>query len=109
MDGSATNDVWAVGATGTATLIQRWNGTAWSGVLSPSPAGASSASLRGIKTFGASGAWAVGNAVVPTASPSSRTLIQLWDGTRWSIVDSPSPDPTQNLLVAVDGVAEDDV
>jgi len=106
VDGSATGNVWAVGATGAAPLIQRWNGSAWNRVVSPSPAGASSADLRGVKAVSASDAWAVGNAVVPGGSPSSRTMIQRWNGTSWNIVPSPSPDPTQNLLVAVDRVAD---
>jgi hypothetical protein len=109
VDGSASNNIWAVGATGTTALIQRWNGTAWSSMSSPSPPGATNSALSGVKTFGASSAWAVGNAVVPGGNPSNRTLIQRWNGASWTSVASPSPDPVQNLLVAVDGVAANDV
>jgi hypothetical protein len=109
VDGSAATSVWAVGAAGSTALIQRWNGTAWSTAPSPIPAGATSTVLNGVRTFGANSAWAVGNAVIPGANPASRTLIQRWNGTRWSIVPSPSPDSTQNLLVAVDGVTANDV
>ena len=33
------NNVWAVGTTITGTLVEHWNGAAWSVVPSPSPAG----------------------------------------------------------------------
>jgi hypothetical protein len=46
---------------------------------------------------------------VPDASPASRTLITRWNGSSWTIVPSPSPDPWRNQLVAVDGTASNDV
>jgi len=106
VDGDAAGNVWAVGVAGSAALTQRWNGTTWATVPN---AGPSSASLSGVKSFGTDDAWAVGNAFVPSATPPNRTLIQYWDGTSWSTVPSPSPDPTQNRLVAVDGVSAGDV
>jgi hypothetical protein len=110
VDGSASNNVWVVGSNGTAAgLTQRWNGTGWTTVASPSPPGTTGASLAGVKTLGANDAWAVGKVTVSTGSPFTRTLIQRWNGTSWSIVSSPNPDPTQNLLVAVDGVAANDM
>src|SRR6266571_2149218 len=33
----STNDVWAVGAKGTHTLAEHWNGTSWNLIASPSP------------------------------------------------------------------------
>jgi hypothetical protein len=38
-----------------------------------------------------------------------RTLIQQWNGTAWSIVPSPNPDPNQNLLTDIDGASANDV
>jgi hypothetical protein len=40
---------------------------------------------------------------------SGQTLIQQWNGSSWSIVPSPSPDPFQNLLTDIDGVSANDV
>jgi hypothetical protein len=99
---------WAVGHAGTSTLSERWNGSAWSVVATPAPAGAISSRLRGVKVMAANDVWAVGHYSV-TSNPTTRTLITRWTGTSWSIVPSPDPDPTQNLLVAVDGVAANDV
>jgi hypothetical protein len=110
VDGSASNNVWAVGRNGTAAgLIQRWNGTSWSTVSSPSPAGATGAVLAGVKTFSTTNAWAVGSVGVSTGAPFTRTLVKRWNGTSWSIVSTPNPDPTQNVLVAVDGTSANDI
>jgi hypothetical protein len=118
VDGSKTTDVWAVGARdvdlggGTTTsgpLAQHWNGTAWSIVPSPTPAGATTAHLTGVKSFGSS-AWAVGQySTVDLGVLRTRTLVQRWNGSGWSIVPSPDPDPNQNLLTDVDGTSDTDV
>ena len=108
VDGDTATNVWAVGSAGTATLTERWTGSAWSVVTSPTPAGATSATFRGTKAFAANDAWAVGEYSM-SASPSRRTLIARWNGTAWAQVPSPDPDSAQNLLVAVDGVAANDV
>ena len=108
IDGDSSANVWAVGSAGSGTLTERWDGSAWSVVASPSPTGATGAVLRGVKSFATDSAWAIGTSTHTSGVPT-RTLIQHWDGSAWTIVDSPSPDGTQNLLRAVDGVAADDV
>jgi hypothetical protein len=109
VDGSGTTNVWAVGSAGSSTLTERWDGTAWSVVPSATPPGATDATLRAVKTLAANDAWAVGDAAVPSGTFQRRTLITHWNGTTWTIVPSPSPDPTQNLLVAVDGTSPNDL
>lgn len=117
VDGSASNNVWAVGmrsvpagggSVGAAPLTERWNGSAWSVTSSPTPSNATGAALEGVKTFSTASAWAVGNYTASTA-PHARTLIERWDGTSWTVVPSPSPDPAVNLLSDVDGASADDV
>lgn len=117
VDGSAAANAFAVGTVevplggGVVTsgpLTERWNGTAWSVVSSPTPAGSTGAALSGVKTFATTDAWAVG-AYSTAAAPSTRTLIQRWNGTSWSIVPSPNPDPSRNQLSDVDGAAAGDV
>ena len=87
---SATN-AWAVGGYGSVssakTLIVRWNGTAWTRVPSPTPAGGGE--LSGVAATSASSAWAVGCTSCFTSSP--KTLILQWRGTAWRQVRSPSP------------------
>ncbi len=108
VDGSASNNVWAVGAGDAGPLAERWNGGSWSIVPSPTPPGSLGASLSGVKTFSTTNAWAVG-AHSTSAAPSTRTLVQRWNGTSWSVVPSPSPDPTRNFLSDVDGASAGDV
>lgn len=105
VDGSASNNVWAVGTGDTGALTERWNGSSWSIVPNPAPPGAS---LSGVKTFSATNAWAVGAHTAATA-PHTRTLVQRWNGSAWSVVPSPSPDPVRNLLSDVDGASANDV
>ena len=117
VDGSSSTNVWAVGmhsvpagggSVGAAPLAELWNGSTWSLRPAATPTGASGASLEGVKAFSATSAWAVGNAGA-TSAPFARTLIERWDGTRWTVVPSPNPDPNVNLLSDVDGAAPDDV
>lgn len=90
----AANDVWAVGANGSQTCIEHWNGKKWSVVASPSP-GAQSNFLTGVAAFGPNDVWAVGNFMNTgfyiTPSTPEQTLVLHWNGTKWSVVPSPSP------------------
>jgi hypothetical protein len=110
VDALSSTDAWAVGfsnsSVGFDTLIERWNGNAWS--IVPSPNLSAQNTLIGVKAFSANDAWAVGSNNVP-GTLNFATLIERWDGTRWSVVPSPSPDPFENRLVDVDGVAPNDV
>ncbi|HVF99441.1 MAG TPA: hypothetical protein VND68_06360, partial [Chloroflexia bacterium] len=86
------NDIWAVGqsaASGGAsvTLIEHWNGSAWSVVPSPNM-GAYSNTLWDVAAISANDVWAVGTYQSAAGAPS-RTLTLHWDGSGWSIVSSP--------------------
>jgi hypothetical protein len=96
------SSVWAVGrfrdsAGADRTLIEHWNGTAWSVVPSPGPAGSE---LTAIRVVSARDAWAVGDYF---NGSQSRTLILRWNGSTWKRVASPNPGaPTDsNVLAAV--------
>jgi hypothetical protein len=56
--GTSASDTWAVGSTGTGTLILRWDGSRWTRV--PSPAPGVSAELFSVAASSASNIWAVG-------------------------------------------------
>jgi len=75
----------------TSTLMEHWNGTAWSRVTSPSPNGF--ALLNGISATSASDAWAVG---VTSAGTSEQTLALHWNGQAWAQVTTPSPGGSTN-------------
>jgi hypothetical protein len=96
-------DVWAVGlyfSNGvTKTLIEHWGGRRWRIVPSPNPAAGAHTSnqLLAVVALSAKNAWAVG--VYQKATTSQRTLIEHWNGTRWSVVPSPNSGTSANLLV----------
>jgi len=69
------------------TLIERWNGSSWKKVSSPSP-GSIVNVLSGVAATSASNAWAVGSFVKGTAF---QTLIERWNGTTWTQAPSPNP------------------
>lgn len=95
---------WAVGAVGTEslatkTLILAWKGQArgWNQVPSPSPAGGGSTAdseLQAVAAVSPADAWAVGYANTGR-SPARRwaTVIEHWNGRRWTT--APSPDPSR--------------
>jgi hypothetical protein len=70
------------------TLAESWNGTRWSVVHTPSLAGTGS-DLTGVSCVAANACTAVGG-VSPSGTALS-TVIEFWNGTRWSVVHSPNP------------------
>jgi hypothetical protein len=87
----SASDAWAVGwyGNGTAggTLVEHWNGTAWTVQNSPSPGGASKGHLLdGVAATSATNAWAVG-----AYGTAGRTLVEHWNGTAWAVQNSPDP------------------
>ncbi len=105
----------------TTGLVEHWDGSAWSIVTLPSPVPALTAaewnslsspaaappslaigswSLSGIDALSASDIWVVGSEtpnVTTTLSPS-RTLIEHWDGSAWSIIPTPDLTLGESLL-----------
>jgi hypothetical protein len=90
-------------ANATATLTESWNGTKWS--IMPSPTESTDSSLEGLSCTSASFCMAVGQYTITVAGaiePVPRTLIESWNGSKWSVVPSPTPaTSTQLSLEAV--------
>jgi hypothetical protein len=99
----SANDVWAVGGDSGNTLVEHWNGSAWSIVASPNAGGSSY--LTGVAAISVNDVWAVGASFV---SGAEQTLIEHWDGTGWSVVAAPSPG-SSTLLTGVSAVTTSDV
>jgi len=82
------------------TLVERWNGTAWSQVASPNSAGATVSQPAGVSCTAPTGCVAVGHYTTSTdpravdAGPF-KTLAQKWNGAAWSIVAGPTPPAPQ--------------
>ena len=118
-DGVARDDVWAVGAytpTGAntyKTLVERWNGSKWQIVASPNDGGSTTLNtLTSVDTLSRTSAWAVGSYRTPPPPGTDsvrKTLIERWNGTSWSVVESPNPAPFGNSLLGVAATGPNDV
>jgi hypothetical protein len=89
---SSPSDCWAVG-TGKIdgvylTLIERWDGTSWTIVTAPNPAGTQGASLEAVTCVSDSNCWAVGEYLTDTFA--YRTLIEHYA----EPTSTPTPTPT---------------
>lgn len=87
----SASDVWAVGYAQNAsgafqTLIEHWNGTAWSIVTSPNP-GVSNNYLFGVKALATNDVLAVGQAL--GIGGPDQSLVEQWNGSAWSVVSTP--------------------
>jgi hypothetical protein len=108
---ASADDAWAVGwtggvseGTGQTTLIEHWNGSTWTRVSSPDPAGQGN-SLSGVTAISADDAWAVG--YTATDSGVYKPLTMHWNGSTWSVVTSPDPDGDSGLQAVSAGSADD--
>jgi hypothetical protein len=102
----SSDDVWTVGIDGESsgydTLIEHWDGAAWTEVTSPSPG--STDQLLEVAGRSSTDVWAVGI----TYQSGTHTLTEHWDGTAWAVVPSPSPTDSsflKSVSVAADGEA----
>jgi hypothetical protein len=78
---------------------------AWNVVASPNNG---YSSLSGIATITANNIWAAGTSH-PSNKIYSKTLIEHWDGTSWSIVPSPNVPAVSNALYGITAVSATDI
>jgi hypothetical protein len=110
---TSARDAWAVGSydTGSSfrTLIEHWNGSAWKVVPSVDPAIGhhQTSALTGVAAISPSNVWAVG--FYEKSTTSFRTLVEHWNGSKWSVVPSPNADSGENTLAAVAAVSASDI
>lgn len=110
----STNDVWAVGDTYTGNtfpfpqqpLIEHWDGSAWTVVASPKTQSTYSV-LSGVTAVSANDVWAVGT--ISVSKKITHTLIEQWNGTKWSIVPTPNPAANHIILSAVTAASASDI
>jgi hypothetical protein len=80
---------------GTSTLAERWNGTAWTIQTPPNPS--AGGDLEGVSCSSASACTAVGS------TGFTSTLAEQWNGTAWTIQTTPNPPGMQ--AGGLDGVS----
>jgi hypothetical protein len=78
----------SVSPSSTSTLVEQWNGTSWSIVSSPNPAGATKSVLSGVSCATTTSCFAVGEYF---DGSDTHGLVESWDGTSWSIATISTP------------------
>jgi hypothetical protein len=88
---TSTTSCFAVGSANSGitprTLVERWNGSAWSIVASPSPAGSTTPTLMSVSCPSSTSCFATG---YYDAASVTKPLIERWNGTAWSITPNPN-------------------
>src|SRR6266540_1494591 len=115
VDAVSAGDAWAVGWSQDPngppyvkrTLTEHFDGSNWRIVPSLNPANDVQSVLHSVSGTSANDVWAVGS--THDGNFPGRTLIEHWDGTRWSIVPSPSPDNQFNELRGVAAISANDI
>ncbi len=108
-----------IGADDYQTLVESWNGSTWNPVSSPTPTNSTDSALEGVSCTGSNDCVAAGvyqnpESASTTTSPTTietsvqETLIETWDGTAWTVTQSPSPSQTNNQVNGVTCPTSDD-
>jgi hypothetical protein len=113
LSATSASDIWLVGTSvnlATDTTFAEalhYNGTSWSVVPMAQP-GTNTPAIQAVTAISPTDAWAVGEDIGATSALGGSTLIEHWDGQKWSIVPSPTPgaDP---FLAGVAARGPDDV
>src|SRR5258705_3604571 len=99
---ATTAACFAVGVADTSNtsyrLAERWNGSKWTAVTTPNPTGATNSQFTGVHCRTSTSCVAVGQ--YGTAALHTKTLVERWNGSAWSINASPNP-----AGIAVTGLA----
>jgi hypothetical protein len=109
----AAGDIWAVGsqtsASGGSTLATHFNGSSWT--TSATPNNNVNNELNGVAAVAGNDVWAVGDSIKSAIDgvSTSKTLIEHFNGTGWTIVPSPNVGTGNNVLTGVAAHAANDV
>jgi hypothetical protein len=81
------------------TLAEAWNGSIWTVMPTPSPAGGENVTLNGVSCTAGSACTAVGG-YFDTVTGNEVTLVERWNGTSWAIQPTPNPAGTTSSQLA---------
>jgi hypothetical protein len=84
-----------------------WDGQGWKAVRTPALGSSGNSSFNGLIALAADNIYAVG--YQPAANGGVLTLIEHWDGKKWSVVASPNRSATGNLLSTVTANSPSDI
>jgi hypothetical protein len=98
------NSCMAVGSKSGGPLAVHWDGSSWTIVPVPLPQGGTGAYLRGVRCLTRSSCTGVGGYL--TAQDHTQTLVERWNGKKWSVVPSPDPTDQPNASLSAVGCPE---
>ncbi len=107
----SSTDVWAIGGLiGGGTTSLHWDGQTWSQIPT---AHLRSGGVVAVTALSPTNVWAVGTGPGVARggfSAHPTAVVEHWDGTNWSAVPSPNPNPQgNNSLVAIAAVSANDI
>ena len=104
MSADSENDIWAVGTAAPGAIGLRFDGSTWISVPMELP---NTASMSGVSVRAPNDVWAVGDVFDPEQQHFT-SVIQHFDGTKWSLVPSPHFKGGDQLF-GVKAIASNDV
>ncbi len=102
----ATNDVWAVGASGTQPFAEHWDGGTWKETPAI-PVGNDVSRFVGVSAISANDVLAVGR-YRPRGPNTEAALVERWDGNSWAVMstqDATKEDSLRNISALPSGYA----
>ncbi len=111
----SSTDIWMVGSVdslegGTWTLTMHWNGANWTQIESPNVTGPRgvvySQALESVAALAPNNVWAAGHYRI---GDTMHTLVQHWDGQKWTIVSTPDGPSGDGWLHGIAAAGPNDV
>src|SRR5712691_298798 len=96
-------------ATTSKVSQNRYSSTSCQWSVVPSPNGSSSSGLSAVAAVSANDVWDVGSYHNSNSNTFFQTLTEQWNGTKWSVVKSPSPGSFSTQLLGVATVSATNV
>jgi len=81
-------------------LSEEWNGSTWSVVPTPGETGSMNASLQGVSCVGSTFCVAVGYSTGNVPTGPYNPLVELWNGTTWTLSAGPPVQNNENLSLS---------
>ena len=105
---TSATDAWAVGyfadGTGDKPLVEHWNGNLWTLIAGPDPGPNTGKRLQSVAAIAPNNVWATGSYF---NGSRALTLTGHWDGSSWSVMDSPNAGTSGDHLYAMAAAGPD--
>jgi len=122
IDAISPNDVWAVGGytavvdgnSNTYAFSLHWDGSTWTEIPTPQPSSCgpcTNVTLWAVDALGPNDVWACGDQYVqgPDGFQGSHVLVMHWDGSSWTVMNTPLMNGGGDILLGVTAIASNDV